>query len=207
MSLGDSALEANTLCTECGLCCTGLLFSHVSVSEAEVERLRKRGPALFKRSNGKRAFRLPCSCFSKGRCTIYDARPAICANYYCTLQNQVMNGSLALDKALKIASLVRWQAGWLFRNAPVSGGREQPALNLRDFMYAFHDRMTHELGDRPPTEAERDYIVKTFECLKLVDRFFAKTSRLSRYARLIQSLPLRDRQDQTAGEVPGRLEF
>ncbi|CCQ72677.1 YkgJ family cysteine cluster protein [Magnetospira sp. QH-2] len=188
MSLGDTALQASELCAQCGLCCTGFLFSHADVTAEEVETFSDSGLSFYMRSPGKNAFRQPCACYRQGQCTTYESRPAVCVEYYCSLQKKIMNGSIALEDGRRIVGTVKRQADWLLRNADAPTDEKRKGLCLRDFLYVFHGKLEQERKNRDLTEAEKDYALKAFECIKYVDRFFAKTSRLVMYARLVQAI-------------------
>lgn len=91
--------NGSDLCTECGLCCTGLLFDVAPLEEHEValaERLR-----LPLACNQYRdAFHLPCPCLRDRRCGAYESRPTVCGTYECGLLRRFKAGEVPPGEAL-----------------------------------------------------------------------------------------------------------
>jgi Fe-S-cluster containining protein len=102
------ATGANSLCLGCGLCCDGTLFDHVSLSEAEAFAARVRSLPVA----GGTDFRHPCPAhLSDGRCSIYEKRPHVCAQYQCRVLKRFGAGELGYQESLdKIHRLKRLSA-------------------------------------------------------------------------------------------------
>lgn len=188
MMPGDTALAANALCKACGLCCSGYLFRHVSVPKDLEETYRQLGLSIYQRPGGTVAFHQPCTCHTKDGCSIYDAQPSVCRDYFCILQIHVLNGTTPVDQAHTIIDTVRQEAAWLTQKVEGEKGFDVATFNLRNSLYAFHAKMEQQQQKRPFSAAESLYIKNAFEYAKLVDRFFKKTKLLKLYARLVQTM-------------------
>lgn len=175
------------MCKECGVCCSGALFSHVRVSTTEEKSVRKAGLCLHERK-GMVYFDLPCSCFSDDTCTVYDSRPARCRDYYCTLENSVLNGSIPVKEARTIVADMKQHADWLSNKVVLSKNSESQNLNLRDFLFFYQKKLEDIKNERKLSAAERTYIKRAFEYVKLIDRYFLETSLLTKWARLVQTM-------------------
>lgn len=88
----------SALCTECGLCCTGALHNFAVLDDDEVGHAASIGMTL--RTEGRPGFALPCPFLEDSCCTIYAARPRVCARYKCGLLENLEAGSTSLNAAL-----------------------------------------------------------------------------------------------------------
>ena len=100
------AIDGGDVCTACGICCDGTLFTHVEVEPDEVERSRKAGVAVFVHKNEHR-FSLPCVQLCGTRCGVYEDRPKRCRTFECTTLRAAQSGEIDLAEALKRVSQVR----------------------------------------------------------------------------------------------------
>jgi hypothetical protein len=89
------------LCLACGLCCQGTIYVHADLLPEEAARLRRRSLPVVPSPAGGERLALPASCHARGRCTIYEERPRICAEYRCDQLRGLEDGSIALDDALE----------------------------------------------------------------------------------------------------------
>ena len=98
--------QASTLCTSCGMCCDGSLFSFVALSTEEARTLRIQGVDV--RDEGG-FLKLPqrCGALEGCRCTIYEKRPYVCRRFDCLLVRSLTEKELPLDEALQIVSDAR----------------------------------------------------------------------------------------------------
>jgi len=96
----------SALCTACGFCCDGRLFSLAPLAADEVEWARRRRLPLVTHS-GKVSLEQPCGALETARCTVYDERPESCRRFVCVLLDRVTNGELALDAALAHVAAAR----------------------------------------------------------------------------------------------------
>ena len=91
VSLGSS------LCTKCGLCCTGALHNFAVLDPDEIDYARSIGLTL--RTEGRPGFSLPCPKRSGSCCSIYIDRPKVCSRYKCALLKRLDAGSVGFDAA------------------------------------------------------------------------------------------------------------
>lgn len=103
--------DESALCTACGLCCTGALHDWAHLDENEVDAAAALGLPVGPPSAPPR-FSLPCPKLSGATCTIYGARPRVCAAYACRLLEQVREGR-PLDDALRVVAEAHRLAGEL----------------------------------------------------------------------------------------------
>jgi len=183
---GSTALDANRLCMDCGLCCSGTLFSYVTLKKDEHKKLDPSKFTLLEKSKDKFSFKQPCSCLSNNTCTAYFSRPSTCQNFYCILQRKVMNGSIALVEGQKIVSVTKGRASNLKQAIRLPPNASSSGVNLRDFLDAYLKKAAGFKDDDEELLAQREHIQRIFEYLKLVDRFFQETSLLTRFGALVQ---------------------
>jgi hypothetical protein len=87
------------LCTACGFCCDGRLFSLAPLTAPEAEWARRRRLPLVTHSN-KVSLEQPCGALDGTRCTVYDERPESCRRFVCDLLDRLEHGELSIDDAL-----------------------------------------------------------------------------------------------------------
>lgn len=92
---------ASQLCTACGMCCDGTLFSFVALSSEEARVLKIEGHPV---SPEPHFLKLPqrCSALEGTTCTIYDHRPFVCRKFTCLLSRALTDKELPLDEALGV---------------------------------------------------------------------------------------------------------
>lgn len=88
------------LCTSCGLCCDGTLFTQVPLLAAEAAQLRGLGLVLREADERPPALPQRCAALAGTRCTIYAERPASCRRYRCMLYSALEADEVGLDEAL-----------------------------------------------------------------------------------------------------------
>jgi len=93
--------DASSLCLACGMCCNGALYTHVSIPQDEIERVRALGLAIETMRDGS-GFRQPCSLHRQGRCSAYPNHPAPCRAYACKLLKKYLVGEIAYEQAAQI---------------------------------------------------------------------------------------------------------
>ena len=97
------------LCTNCGLCCNGVLFADVELRKGDdAQRLAELGLSLEKKGR-QQAFTQPCACFDGKLCRIYAGRPKLCRMFECGLLKRIQTGELDADPALKIIAHTKRQ--------------------------------------------------------------------------------------------------
>ncbi|MEI6946671.1 YkgJ family cysteine cluster protein [Paraflavisolibacter sp. H34] len=100
-----NSLDQN-LCTSCGMCCNGTLFSHAFLDmdkgEPDETGFQFR---VFNLNDQQKAFRLPCCYLQDKTCTIYQDRPySVCAAFKCTLLRWVESDAISFEAALEITT-------------------------------------------------------------------------------------------------------
>jgi hypothetical protein len=90
---------ANELCTACGFCCDGRLFSLAPLTAEEATWARRRRLPLVAHAD-KVSLEQPCGALEGTRCTVYDERPASCRNFVCELLDRATHGEISLEDAL-----------------------------------------------------------------------------------------------------------
>jgi len=109
------------LCTSCGLCCDGNLFTQVPLLADEVALLRRRGLPLLARGDRPPALGQRCAALAGICCTIYDERPQGCRSYRCMLHAALAADEVGLDEALAVVVQTHALLGALADAVPGSG--------------------------------------------------------------------------------------
>ena len=99
------ALDANSLCLECGLCCNGVIFADVQLRPQDNARLLQSLGLKFaanrKSQIVNRKFTQPCAAFAGCKCKIYSDRPTYCREFECLLLKGVKSGQINPEKATR----------------------------------------------------------------------------------------------------------
>ena len=111
----DDAL-ASSLCTQCGLCCTGALHNFAVLEPEEIDFVRAIGMTL--RTNGRPGFALPCPKLSGSCCSIYLDRPKVCSRFQCALLERLNAGSIEVQAATAIVAEARQLFGGVLTQSP-----------------------------------------------------------------------------------------
>lgn len=201
---GNTAFAASSLCQDCGLCCMGALHSYIRVSAQEEDHIRNAGISLRKAKDGKLYFVPPCVCLKNNKCSIHATKPAVCQDYHCILQKNVMNGSETVDEALRIVTIVKQSAEKLKQQVTPPKNREITDLNLRHFLFSFFDEIEKVRMKRDLTSKEQVFIYDAFEYAKLVDRYFLKTLLLTKYSDLIVKLAAETEAPPSSSALPAK---
>ncbi len=96
----SAANPGSDLCLSCGLCCNGVLYSHLRLSPDEPSITSPPNLLPFLDDDG-RGWSQPCPCYQGRECHIYDLRPRICRAYQCHVLQDYANGSLTLEEAME----------------------------------------------------------------------------------------------------------
>lgn len=181
--IDSTAHDASTLCQQCGLCCTGLLFEYVSFDDRElanvdVTNIRVKEP-------GKKTLPHPCQFLDGSSCGIYVDRPRKCRSYACTSREQVLNGEKTLEEGRAVVSEIQGLLGELVPLSKDTLGHDYRKTGFRKFAEAFAKSIDKKLRKNVvPSELEQKTVTLCFEIIKIIDRHFRKTSRLNKYAQL-----------------------
>lgn len=94
----DSA-QAPSLCTQCGLCCSGAIYSRAVLDEDEVAPARAIGLPVLDLP-GRPAFALGCPKLVGTQCSIFGHRPRVCGRFRCQLLIDFEEGRASHSEAL-----------------------------------------------------------------------------------------------------------
>jgi hypothetical protein len=147
--------RAATLCSDCGICCDGTLFSSVTLEDADVVAVRQHRLPLLETRNGYR-LELPCEARRGVLCGIYDERPEICADFACELRIRVEERRMSLSKARGIVAATR-----------AARARVRAAIGDAPWWVAHRDALAAERAnpDSVSDDAELGSDLKTLEAL------------------------------------------
>ncbi len=112
---------ASRLCSECGLCCNGVIFHTVRLQPSDSARELAALGLKLKRSHSR--FSQPCTAYCDGLCSIYAQRPERCRRFACRQLQQVARGEITETMALKTIREVQRRAAELDRLARRADGR------------------------------------------------------------------------------------
>jgi len=92
----SSRTAAAKLCTDCGLCCNGVLFDQVILQPGvRPQALAALGLRIKKRTY----FNQPCVALCGTRCGVYGHRPERCRRFECRQFQQVASGAITAEAA------------------------------------------------------------------------------------------------------------
>lgn len=94
------ASAASRLCSECGLCCNGVLFHTVRLQPGDAPAALAALGLKLKRRKGQNYILQPCPAFCGSHCSIYAARPERCRLFECRQLQRVAGGEISEARAL-----------------------------------------------------------------------------------------------------------
>jgi uncharacterized protein len=97
---GDAAdiAQASDLCTDCGLCCTGVIHDAGVLDPDEVAPAAEAGLKLLPASV-RTGWAFPCPALQGTLCGIFGRRPRCCSRYKCQVLVDVLDGTMTLETA------------------------------------------------------------------------------------------------------------
>ena len=181
------------LCTNCGLCCSRLFFTWVSVADDELANL----PApirLNAKSADKIGFSLPCPAVQDCKCTVYEQRPRPCRNFECDLLKDLTDGRTTLDSAQEVVAETKRLVDSLNQELPpVPDG----AGTLLDHLAAI---VVAEAKDRANSRYSEDFFHRALRLAELLEGTFKRrTYEAYRAAEAAKKLAA---EKQSAAETP-----
>jgi Fe-S-cluster containining protein len=130
-SIAPSPIDTSALCLPCGLCCNGVLHTHVVIQPDEIEQVG--GLGLTVEMFGSRpGFRQPCLHFKGMRCGVYERRPSACREYECGLLQKTLAGDISFEDSLAIVQRARSLYDKVLAALPPGYTWEQLAEELDD---------------------------------------------------------------------------
>lgn len=95
-----SETAAQSLCTQCGLCCMGVIFADVELrDEKEATEMECLGLEI-EEEEGRALLRQPCRGLRGKKCGIYAHRPDCCRSFECKVLKDFQSGEIGMTKAL-----------------------------------------------------------------------------------------------------------
>ncbi len=187
--LNNSAIDSAIACQECGLCCTGAIFTHIKISNKESSLL----PQLKTKAKGADIeMILPCYYFQSNSCSVYANRPKRCQTYTCKLLDKLISGELSLTHALNTIDITKKQVQWLISNiSQISNTEfndsliETSHINLREHLYIVNISLSKKFDNNTPTSMEYEFCLNALDYLKGLSISFHTSSLLSKYNNLI----------------------
>ena len=92
---------ASRLCSECGLCCNGVMFYRVRLQSGDSPRELIALGLKWKRKHSEEYILQPCPAHRDFRCAIYEQRPARCRRFECRLLKRLALHELSESEALE----------------------------------------------------------------------------------------------------------
>ncbi|MEP5938890.1 MAG: YkgJ family cysteine cluster protein [Erythrobacter sp.] len=106
--MSSSTPNISELCVSCGLCCSGAVFSHAKLSEADKDVLAQSGVSAGDGTYTEDRLHLPCRLLQGTACSIYDrGRPQVCGEYLCKLARELDAGEISLAEAKQVTTKAR----------------------------------------------------------------------------------------------------
>jgi len=95
------------LCTECGLCCSGVIFEDVELRDVhEASSMEVLGLDV-EEEEGRYLLIQPCRALHRRRCRIYTHRPECCRQFECRLLREYQQNKVSREEALALIREVR----------------------------------------------------------------------------------------------------
>jgi len=94
--------DESRLCLSCGLCCSGTVFSTITLDSDEPGRAEQAGFTLVRDpASGSLGAAQPCPQLEGTACRLYGAwRPRACGGYACKVLEGLRGGALSTEEAL-----------------------------------------------------------------------------------------------------------
>ncbi len=130
------APDLEAVCTACGLCCDGTLFTWVRVEPEELPRLARVRLPVVLHEDERAALGQPCVALEGTRCAVYADRPGACAAYECLLVAALRDREIREDEALSTIREVRERLAAL---PPLADARHAPGLLATEHRVALRE--------------------------------------------------------------------
>ena len=92
MISNEASGAASRLCSECGLCCNGVMFHTVRMQPGDSPKALASLGLKLKRKRGANYILQPCPAFCGSHCAIYESRPERCRIFECQQLKRVAAG-------------------------------------------------------------------------------------------------------------------
>ena len=99
--------NAQSLCVQCGLCCTGTILADVELEdEAEAIAMECLGLEV-EEEEGRELLLQPCRALRGTRCGIYPHRPETCRRFDCRVLQEFVAGAISYEVAKRKVARLR----------------------------------------------------------------------------------------------------
>lgn len=102
-----SAAAAQSLCTECGLCCSGAIFADVELRDRREAISMECLGLEIEEEDGRSLLIQPCRALIGTKCTVYAHRPGCCRSFECKLLKEYQSNETSLNEALDVVRDLR----------------------------------------------------------------------------------------------------
>ena len=102
MTPQENSSAASRLCSECGMCCNGVMFHTVRLQPTDSAKDLAALGLKLKRKKGGNYILQPCPAFRGTHCSIYAARPERCRLFACQQLRRVDAGESTEAVALEM---------------------------------------------------------------------------------------------------------
>lgn len=149
------------LCTSCGMCCDGTLFTYVEVGDDERAAVEQ----LFTLVEGEEGpiFHQPCVFNRDCKCLVYHDRPQTCRIYRCKTLSALEAGEInAAEASRRVAEAQHARAEIL------------PLLEVDETISKARVRRAATAADPERTRTQMAFILKLTALDLMLDRYFRK---------------------------------
>ena len=94
MNSPEALPAAARLCTQCGLCCNGVMFHMVKLQPRDSAKALTALGLKLKRKHGHHFILQPCPAFQHSQCSLYAARPERCRVFECRQLKRLAAGEI-----------------------------------------------------------------------------------------------------------------
>ena len=97
-----SGTVGQTLCTQCGLCCSGAIFADVELRDEREALLMECLGLEIEDGDGHQLLVQPCRALKSNGCQVYAQRPECCRHFECKLLKDLQSGRIRLAEAVQV---------------------------------------------------------------------------------------------------------
>lgn len=103
MNSPEALSAAARLCTQCGLCCNGVMFHTVKLQPRDSAKTLAALGLKLKRKHGHHFILQPCPAFQNSQCSLYADRPERCRVFECRQLKRLAAGEIT--EAMAVAKI------------------------------------------------------------------------------------------------------
>jgi hypothetical protein len=185
----NSAINSSLICQDCGLCCDGVLFSHVTISANAKNRLPL---ADTKVVENKIKMKFPCNYMCGSSCSVYHIRPNKCKTYSCNLLKSLIKEEIKYNEAKKILSTTKAQVEWIRENIKYIEYEKSSndKVNFRDELNSIYTSLIKRFDsdDVVFSEEEIEFCLCVLDFCKGCVKYFHDINLLEKYNSLVMRI-------------------